>query len=859
MSLPAGHSLGPYRILAPLGAGGMGEVYRARDTRLDREVAVKVLPERVSGDHEALARFEREAKAVAALSHPNILAIHDFGTQEGASYAVMELLEGETLRERLAHGALPPRKAVEYAVQIANALAAAHEKGIVHRDLKPENVLVTRDGRIKVLDFGLATQRPTATAGLTDSPTVSRFTDPGVVLGTVGYMSPEQVRGGRADHRTDIFALGVVLYEMLTGLRPFERETAAETMTAILKEDVPELSATVRQIPVSLDRLLRRCLEKSPEERLQSARDVAIALEAFSGSDSSRAPPATAWPRRANRALLGAALLLAGTAIGFVGGRRAGTQRTVAEPSLPRYSALTFRRGFVGRARFAADGQTVVYSAIWDSEPMRVFSQRVEGSASSASPMVEGSLFSLSRSGELAVALRPRLEELIVRGTLARMPLAGGAPRELLEDVNEAEWSPDGQLAVVRSAGGRSRLELPVGRVLYETAGWLASPRFSPAGDAIAFHEHPLHWDDRGWPSLVDLKTGARRNLSREYTSLQGLAWRPDGREVCFAVSSTVDCVDVAKGTARHVLREAQRLVLHDIAADGRLLASAYSLRGALVASAGGPEVDLSWSTFSLPMDIANAGDRVLSESLDYGIYLSGFDRSAPVRLGDGIPTGLSPDGRHVLAIVPGVPTQLAILPAGAGETHTLPRGALTNHTWAVWVPDGRRIVVSGSEEGHGSRLYLQEVQGGDPRPITGEGVRLAPYLSRVVSPDGRWVAAVGPDQVPTLYPIEGGDPRPLAVLGSDLLPVGWTDRPDVLFARARAFARICPVFRIDLKSGRRQIWKELGTSDRAGAPWVTNVQVSPDGRRYAYSYGRMDHDLFVISGALGGDGESSH
>ena len=296
MALAPGTRLGPYEIIAPLGAGGMGEVYRALDRRLDRTVAIKILPPQFADDPARRERFEREAKAVAALSHPNILAIHDVGSDaltpgSPVIYAVTELLEGETLRKRLATDPPPARKAVEIAVQIAGGLAAAHEKGIVHRDLKPENVFITTDGRVKILDFGLATQATPAVHRAPEAPTVALATDPGTVLGTVGYMSPEQVRGERVDHRSDIFSLGAVLYEMLTGRRAFARDTAAETMTAILKEDVADLSSSGRQMPVALERIVRRCLEKRPEERLQAARDVAFALEAVSGTDVSSPVP----------------------------------------------------------------------------------------------------------------------------------------------------------------------------------------------------------------------------------------------------------------------------------------------------------------------------------------------------------------------------------------------------------------------------------------------------------------------------------------------------------------------------------------------------------------------------------------
>jgi TolB-like protein len=297
MTLPSGARLGPYEIVAPLGAGGMGEVYRARDRRLDRDVAIKVLPERLASDQGALDRFEREAKAVAALSHPNILAIHDFGVHEGVRYAVTELLDGATLREHLTGGTVSPRRAVEYALQIAHGLAAAHEKGIVHRDLKPENVFVTRAGHVKILDFGLAkVVEPATLETATRTPTMAGATEPGTILGTAGYMSPEQVRGRPVDHRSDVFSFGAVLYELLTGHRAFRADSAVETMNAILTEEPLDSSAAgARQVPAGLDRILRRCLEKDPAQRFQNARDLGFAIEAVTGLVVAESgPPAAA-------------------------------------------------------------------------------------------------------------------------------------------------------------------------------------------------------------------------------------------------------------------------------------------------------------------------------------------------------------------------------------------------------------------------------------------------------------------------------------------------------------------------------------------------------------------------------------
>jgi len=318
MPLNPATKLGPYEIVAPLGAGGMGEVYRARDTRLDRDVAIKVLPETLASDPAALARFEREAKSVAALSHPNILAIHDVGTHAHVMYAVTELLEGASLRERLDRGALAPRRAIDTAVQIAHGLAAAHEKGIVHRDLKPENVFVTTDGRVKILDFGLAKSAAPAAV----SQTMTEGTTPGAVLGTVGYMAPEQVRGQAADQRSDIFALGAVLYEALTGTRAFRRDSPADTLSAILKEDPPELSSRVSGVAPALDAIVRRCLEKQPSDRFHSAHDLALALQAVSGAAASGSQMAAVAPRRTARRIVqaagGAALIVAAVAAGWV-------------------------------------------------------------------------------------------------------------------------------------------------------------------------------------------------------------------------------------------------------------------------------------------------------------------------------------------------------------------------------------------------------------------------------------------------------------------------------------------------------------------------------------------------------------
>jgi len=571
LGLASGTKLGSYEIVAPLGAGGMGEVYRARDARLDRHVAVKVLPAHLSQDPVALARFEREAKAVAATSHPNILAIFDFGTADGVAYAVTELLEGETLRARIAGGALPVRKVVDYATQIADGLAAAHEHRIVHRDLKPENLFVTREGRVKILDFGLARQTMALSTVDTESPTVSPGTEPGTVMGTVGYMSPEQVRGLPADAPSDIFSFGAVLYEMASGRRAFQGESAAETMHAVLKEEPPSLLETGRTLPPALDRIVSHCLEKRPEQRFHSAHDLAFQLKALdAGTGTSAAVPTLPMTAtRGRRTAFAGALLVAGLGLGALADRIFGP---AARPS-PTYRRLTFDRGTVGRARFAPDGNTIVYDAAWRGEPFEVFTARIDSRESRSLGLRDAVVQAVSSSSEVAVGLHPMGP---LGATLGRLPLGGGAPREVMENVGEADWSPDGgELAVVlRRADHGDRLEFPIGKALYESKGQITHLRVSPRGDWVAFVDHPdPNLSYSGGSVVVVDRTGTSKTLSTGWSDLWGLAWRPDGREVWFTAGRRGEYKAIRavtlEGHERLVGRVLGQLDLEDISRDG--------------------------------------------------------------------------------------------------------------------------------------------------------------------------------------------------------------------------------------------------------------------------------------------------
>jgi Tol biopolymer transport system component len=855
LTLVAGTKLGPYEILAPIGAGGMGEVYRARDPRLKREVAIKVLPATFSQDPDRLRRFEQEAEAAGGLNHPNITAVYDLGNHEGSPYIVTELLEGETLRSRLGVGAIPIRKAIDYAVQIAKGLAAAHEKGIVHRDLKPENLFLTRDGRVKILDFGLAKLKPeTVEKGQTDLQTVSGGTQPGVVLGTMGYMSPEQVRGKPADRRSDLFSFGTILYEMLAGQKAFRGDTAADTITAILTKEPPDLSQTNKDIHPGLDRIVRHCLEKNPEERFESARDLAFDLEALSGLSTPRASvEAQARPARAGRVplLIGLAVALAGMAATYWAGKGAG----YVEP--PSFHQLTFRRGTISFARFAPDGQTILYGSAWEGRPVEIFVSRSGSPESRPFGLPGADILAISRNGEMALSLgRHVVGPFESSGTLARMGVAGGgAPRDVLEDVEWADWSPDGSsLAVVRDINGRNRLEFPIGKTLYETAGWISHPRVSPKGDLVAFLDHPVRGDNGGSVAVVDL-SGKKSTLPGVYEALQGLAWSPRG-EIWFTAAKTGSnqglYASAPSGKARLLARVTGTLMLHDIARDGRVLITHDTIRQEMLGRGPGSEKerDLSWLDWSQATDISPDGQTVFfGESGEgggpgYSVYVRKMDGSPAIRLGEGSPHALSPDGKWALAAIKPSDPQLVLYPTGAGEARILPREGLRIQT-ADWFPDAARLAITASEPGHGPRIFLWDLAGGKPRALTPEGYRT---FRKCVSPDGKLIAVRGPDQKLYLYPSAGGEPTAVAGTTSEDTPAGWSGdgRGLYLYRRKELPAK---VYQLEIASGRKQLWKELMPADSAGVVFISPPHITPDGNFYAYSFLRTLSDLYLVEG----------
>ncbi len=783
MTLAPGARLGPYEIVAPLGAGGMGEVYRARDPKLSREVAIKVLPDELGAHPEALARFEREAKAVAALSHPNILAIFDFASHDGVTYAVMELLEGETLRARLADGGLGLRKAAEIGARIAQGLAAAHEKGVVHRDLKPDNVFLTKDGGVKVLDFGLARYDAAATpADRTNSPTLSRYTDPGTVMGTVGYMSPEQVRGAAVDHRSDIFSFGAVLYEMLTGRRAFQRETAAETMTAILKENPAELGPLASGPSPAIERIVQHCLEKRPEERFQSARDLAFDLLALSGSGVGSSGPTPALATPGPRRFAAPALALLAVAAAFTAGRRAGSPAPSSGAALAKpaaYRQLTDEAGVEGRPSLSPDGKSFVYvsAAAGNSD---VYLLRVGG----RNPV---NLTADSKAEDLQPAFSPDGERIAFRserdgGGLFVMDQTGESVRRLTDFGYAPAWSPDGkQIAVATDTflyptdlagkgGGVRTVTLETGAVRDVTGPRSGlQPRWSPNGKRIAY------WGLRGTSGQRDIWTvaadgsqagGGAVEVTNDPTLDWCPVWSPDGRYLYFASDRTGSM-------------NLWRVPIDETS--GRVLGAAEP-----------QTLPAGWSgAFSLSRD----GRRIAFETLDW--------RSTLLRV------PFDPVAERITG--PPLPILRATQPMRDHEVS----------------PDGEQVAFT--RAGTREDLFVARMDGSQYRRLTDDGFR---DRGPAWSPDGRRIAFYsdrgGPYEIWTIRP-DGSGLEAVSALGrSANFPTWSPDGKQLVFSSTTAGGLILDM----TQAGHKTAASELPPVRDSALFWP--FAWSPDGRRLA-------------------------
>lgn len=661
--------------------------------------------------------------------------IYDIGERDGAPYLVTELLEGETLRERLRNGPLSVRKTLDIAMQTAHGVAAAHEKGIIHRDLKPANIFVTNDGRVKILDFGLAklvpgeelnvsdTQSPTRTSG-GHAPTEAR-TEAGVVLGTAGYMSPEQVRGKPADARSDIFALGAILYEMLSGQRAFEKDSSADTMAAILKEEPPELDAAGKKIPPGVERVVRHCLEKNPAERFQSARDFAFNLAALSDVSSSARAADVAAPQKMSRARRRAIFATIGTVglivvaiVAYFLGRGGATN------SLPTFKQITFSRGTIFQARFAPDGQPVYYSAAWDGQPVGVYATDPGSPESRPLGLSQSSLFAVSPS-QLAISIGcNHLFMGVCEGTLGTVPASGGAPREIVDSVVSADWLPDGnEMAAIREDNGKFHVEFPLGKPIYESETWLNSLRVSSRGDAVAFVQYSTDGADIGRIIILD-KNGKELARSEEYVSVEGLAWEPSGDRILFAASKNGGWADslhalTLNGKDTTVLTLPCVLRVDDISKDGRVLLSQDQWRSEMQyrGAKDAEERDLSWLDGTTVSDLSDGGQELAFQEFMEAAgtapiaYMRNANDSSSVKLGFGLFPALSPDGKW--ALVGGYnPLHLALLPTGVGQERSLGTYGLQQFEWQGWMPDGESIYFAGND-GHSWRMYVQNIAGG--------------------------------------------------------------------------------------------------------------------------------------------------
>jgi serine/threonine protein kinase len=845
--------IGVYELGPQIGAGGMGRVYRARDPRLERDVAIKLLPDDVRDDAERIARFEREARTVAALGHPNVMVVHDVGRHEGIPFLVCELLEGETLRDRIAAGALPWRKAVEIARQIAMALAAAHRAGVVHRDVKPSNVFITRDGVVKLLDFGIArstVELPTGESTIT-----------GAVIGTAGYMAPEQVRGESADARADIFALGAVLFEMLAGKKAFGGATDIERGAAILREEPAGLPA---RVPAPVARIVMRCLEKSVDERIASARDLGFALEALLDVSETRTRRQPARKPRAGWLLAALPVVAALLAVWwFAGGPSAEQPRKEVT-----FTPVTFRRGSVLTARFTPEGDRIIYSGSWSGDPVRTY-LAVPGQPESTPVYAPGLVvLGVSKRGDAALLAAGSETE-----TMSRASLAGGEPRALLDGIVTADWVSDrDELAVVRRNGQRFVAEFPVGHPVFDNSELIGDLRVSADGKWLAVS----HRNNASWSISVFDRSGTKRTLLADWGSVSGLAFAAGGDEVWFAgteagrTTDEVYAVPVAGGKVRTVLPAPAHITLHDVSRLGRVLISREQrLSRAVVQRAGDSETrELTWLDRTWLVGLSADGTQVVfnergvatANRLGTIAYLRRTDGTPAVKLGTAPAFDMSPDGRFAL----GMPLDdadpqehLQVIPTGSGALRTLPPGVVRQYQEAAFFPDGRSIALVGIEDpARGEpRIYVQSLDGGDPRAVTAVNVTFDEN-SKPVSMDGALLVVRDEKLALRVISLADGSSRELPGARPTDVMVRWGQDGRVYLLRRNGDG--FDIVAVDAKTGQSETIRSIRPLDPAGAFWLPlpeirpkapRVIMTPDARTVVYSYSQVTSQLFVAEG----------
>ncbi len=849
----AGKQIGPYQITGIIGKGGMGRVFKARDTQLNRQVAMKVLPAGHFSNAERKRRFLEEAKSASALNHPNIITIHGVLEQDGTDFIVMEYVPGKTLDRLIGHKTLPLKQAVKYAAEIADGLAAAHAAGIVHRDIKPSNIMVSEQRRVKILDFGLAKQTEqaeTSQDGSSQDGSIAveaPLTNPGLVFGTAAYMSPEQAEGKRVDARSDIFSFGALLYEMVTGRRAFQGQSTVSIMAAVLNQQPPTPRALVATLPPELERVILRCLKKDPEQRIQHMDDVKLALEDVLVDIDTASLPAAAQKRNW-RAWLIPAICVAAFALLLAAwlGRRTFQTNQIT------FHRLTFQRGDILGARFAPGG-SIVYAAEWNGAPSTLFSAQLGNREARNLGLPSGNIMSVSRNGNLAIVIGAG--NALTQGVLAEVPLGGGVPHQLLENVSAADWDRTGEsIAVVRTVEGHYRIEYPIGTVLYDTQ----SPRppsylrISPKNGLLAFFEYT---DAGDYSIQVISARHPKQVLSTGWRRISGLDWAPNGRELWFAAARTgvdpaVYAVDLS-GRERMLLQTGGIPILHDVAADGSLLLSSADSRlgmRCLTPETGG-ERELSWLDASSIKGISDDGNTILFLELSYGkgrspaIYIRHTDGSPAFKLGYGTQAVLSPDSRWVACLQEETGTsRVVVLPTGPGETKTLALGQIRSERFE-WFPDSNRILLTGSAPNQPVRTYLLDLSGKKPTPITPPGVR----ASRV-SPNGQNVVVISAGTI-LIRSLATGEQTSLGPIEAGDLVISWSADGRYLFIQHDTSEnRSSKIFRMDVHSGKKELWRELRPPD-PGAYIFGQVCMTPDAKSYGFSYQRDLETLYLVKG----------
>jgi serine/threonine protein kinase len=856
-----GARLGAYEIRAQIGEGGMGEVYRAYDSRLRRDIALKILPPDAA-DAARRQRFAREAQAVAALNHPGIVTIHSVEQSGDIHFLTMELVDGKTLDALIPAGGLPIDRLLAIAVPLADAVGAAHGQGIVHRDLKPSNVMVTRDGRVKVMDFGLAklTRRQTfletKAASLT---TMARLTEDGRIFGTVAYMSPEQAEGREVDHRSDVFSLGILLFKLATGRRPFTGESAVAVLASIVKDSPPQVTALKPGLPADFARLVRKCLAKDPARRYQSVLDVRNDLEEI--REDLASPTQADGARRTRRTFWliagpGLSVLIIGAvaawALGYVhGGRLAPVGVGIADLT---YQRVTFDEGFVFAARFARDGRTIAYSADWDNRRRDVFVTSLDDSLAHGLNFKDADLLALASDSELAILVDSEIiggDPYARQGFVARASIHGGSPHKELKLVRYADFAPDRSVAVIRQRPGFYQgdfIEWPEGNEIVPASRdrvVFSNLRISPLGKHLAYF---ICGDKPGCAVRIADKTGKTLAESRRYGSW-GLAWSSSGNEVWYSVREgggvqSVFAMDMT-GRERLLFRVPGAFILHDVSKDGLILGSFDQpvRRQEWRESPISPAHDISWREGGTMNDVTPAGVVLFSGGPGQSVYVQDVRAQAadPVRVASGQGLAIDDDGRNVVV---SSSTGLSVVPT-PGIPQPFDAGPVADIRGANWLKDGRLLVGRSAPTAKPS-AFARPPAGGPLTPIFPAG--LGTPTPRAVSPDGKKVLLSDGAQRMRICDV------PLTGLGTchalpgDLgeWPAGWSDdsRSVYLYSKDRAPVDI---YRVDVTTGRRNHYTTLKSAN-AALTGVLAVFVTPKGALF-YNYARHRSVLYAISG----------